>query len=966
MDYDLARMGPREFEHLSQALAKKVLGPGVSVFGDGRDGGREATFDGPVGYPFDGARWQGYGIVQAKHRQRPHDSTADADWLKRQIAAELDGWLDATAARGRLPDYLLFTTNVVLSPVPGTGGIAKVEEYLAERFRKRPEWKIKGWAVWHADEVCRFLDMYGSIRRAYAHLVTPGDVLSHAIRVVDGVEGEVVDFVRTHVCREFLADQYVRLGQAGAQGERQRIRLGLVAVDLMAHLDDDGETSSPPSQSGSDGVPIVAHILAKGDRVLRASHADGATGPRNIVVVGGPGQGKSTVGQLVCQVYRAAMLSGGDESMLTAEIREALGLCRKELAAGGIEIPSGRRWPIRVELNDYANAITAGDGVSILNYLARKMNKRSTGSITGSRLASWLRSWPAVVVLDGLDEVAAQTTREDVLLGISEFLAEMQQRDADILVVATSRPQGYSGEFHAGDYEQTTLRPMSESAALRYARRLAAARHADDPDMHEIVLERLQRAVADESTTRLMRSPLQVTIMSLLVERRARLPHNRFELFEAYYDTIYLREVDKPTSVGRLLEENRLHVDWMHQHVGLALQRQALLRDQLDAVLSESELRRLAGERMLREVEDVVVAENLAHRIVDAATDRLVLLVAPEAGYVGFEVRSLQEFMAAKALLAGPESEIMPRLEALATLPSWRNTWLLAVTGIFAVKPHLRDDVLVSLRLLDSANSGAMALTPGAELAVELLDEGVTRLHPRYQHLLIDHAVQLIAQPPRFRTHLECARVLADVVTGDRAVARVERAVRDAMTARDARIATAMLMIRRWRSGGTALRSLAEQLHAGVAELGRAERAALKAADCMGANEATIENFTSAGQRTLAESLLPSITPEDREAGVYAGIVDATERVNVEIVYPRDIRLRGIRLSMVELDQLARDRGEFSVQADDRAVELCVRAASAQPLTDIGVTIALIQIAETMYAALSSGNPDRAWKPLEQ
>jgi len=45
VDYDPTRLGEREFEHLSQALALAVLGAGVSVFGDGPDGGREASFE---------------------------------------------------------------------------------------------------------------------------------------------------------------------------------------------------------------------------------------------------------------------------------------------------------------------------------------------------------------------------------------------------------------------------------------------------------------------------------------------------------------------------------------------------------------------------------------------------------------------------------------------------------------------------------------------------------------------------------------------------------------------------------------------------------------------------------------------------------------------------------------------------------------------------------------------------------
>src|ERR1700712_4134178 len=47
-DYDLTRLGSRAFEQLIVALCLSELGPGMQVFGDGPDGGREATFSGTV------------------------------------------------------------------------------------------------------------------------------------------------------------------------------------------------------------------------------------------------------------------------------------------------------------------------------------------------------------------------------------------------------------------------------------------------------------------------------------------------------------------------------------------------------------------------------------------------------------------------------------------------------------------------------------------------------------------------------------------------------------------------------------------------------------------------------------------------------------------------------------------------------------------------------------------------------
>jgi hypothetical protein len=71
--YDLTGLGELEFEDLVQALAIKVLGSGVQVFGDGPDGGWKATFDGVARFPEPdtGGLWQGYGVVQAKFRRQP-------------------------------------------------------------------------------------------------------------------------------------------------------------------------------------------------------------------------------------------------------------------------------------------------------------------------------------------------------------------------------------------------------------------------------------------------------------------------------------------------------------------------------------------------------------------------------------------------------------------------------------------------------------------------------------------------------------------------------------------------------------------------------------------------------------------------------------------------------------------------------------------------------------------------------
>ncbi|OHV40361.1 MULTISPECIES: tetratricopeptide repeat protein [Pseudofrankia] len=184
MDYDLNRLGDREFEHLSQALAVSELGSEVHVFGDGPDGGREASFEGTFDLLRDrvsGGSWQGYGVLQAKYRRRPEGATRDAGWFVGQVRTELEKWSDPGSNRvrgGRRPEFLLLTTNVVLSPAPRSGGIDVVDALL-EGYAQRLG--LRGWEVWHYDKLCRLIDVASGVRTGYRHFVTPGDVLSRLL-----------------------------------------------------------------------------------------------------------------------------------------------------------------------------------------------------------------------------------------------------------------------------------------------------------------------------------------------------------------------------------------------------------------------------------------------------------------------------------------------------------------------------------------------------------------------------------------------------------------------------------------------------------------------------------------------------------------------------------------------------------------------------------------------------------------
>ncbi|WP_330272118.1 hypothetical protein OG205_34680 [Lentzea sp. NBC_00516] len=728
MDYDLTRLGTREFEHLIQALAKKVLGSGVSIFGDGRDGKREATFRGAVGYPnlSPASNWNGYGVVQAKFRQR-QDVATNAGWLVSQIKAEFEGWRAAKRKNPglELPEYILICSNVVLSAVQDSGGIDVVKAEVAKLAKS---FELKGWDLWHYDEICRFLDDSADIRRAYAAFITPGDVLSCIAERFQGATSRISETLAVHAVKMMKGGQDLRLSQTGADTSAQ-VKLSQIAIDLpLEHVD--GE-----EQSRASGV--AALLIEAGNSIRKLSVGR----LRNYVIVGGPGQGKTTIGQLLCQLYRVELLDDRPTFKLGLEGGDIHRTLKQDFVRLGLPEITAKRWPMQISLSAYGDAVRGGEDVSLLKYIAEQVSKRTTEPLNAADMKAWLRDWPWILILDGLDEVPAATTRAIIDEKLQDFAVEAADVDADLLMVATTRPQGYSEEFSPQYHQHVYLRALNVDEAVEYATRLAEVTHSGNIDLRQLVIQRVTSAATEHVTARLMRSPLQVTIMSLLFERRAHAPKSRYNLFSLYYDAIYAREVGKPGTTARMLDEQRRYIDQLHENVALELQIRAEHESDAESMLPTADLHAIALQHLVTEGHSEKDAKPLAQRIVESAMHRLVLLVPARGDTVGFEVRSLQEFMAARAITRGRDEAIAQRMRTIAPSAHWRNTWLLAVGRVFVEADHFRGEVIAMLAELDRATPTMSILLPGARLAVDLLDDDVAANQPGYQCLLVERAL---------------------------------------------------------------------------------------------------------------------------------------------------------------------------------------------------------------------------------
>lgn len=756
-DYNLSGLSTRSFEQLIQALSVKILGPGTIIFGDGPDGGREATFEGKLLYPNVANPWNGYLVVQAKFKQRLEGTTKDGEWAVGQLRGELEKF--ASRKQGlRKPEFYLFCTNVVLTPKYRTGSKDRIARVFAD-FRKRLP--LVGYDVWDHDKLRVFLDGNSDIRRAYSAWITPGDVLASIVSHLEKFKPNFEKNISAFLQKELLADQYVNLDQAGHSTEEQ-VPMARVFVDLIATPQPVSDTLQDETEAKLQSpTGFVREVLNAGARRLNNEDTGGprestvqAKGPGQpdfgrFVLIGGPGQGKSTTAQYLCQVYRVALLADRHKA-LSPECRSCLSLIQKQCKAEWLPAPGARRFPIRVVLSDFAKELASDKPEaprSLLGYIAHKIRHRTNSDLSMDDIKEWLAGYPWFLVLDGLDEVPASSNRGQVLSAISDFWVDVASNRGDLLVLATTRPQGYSHDFSPDFYTHRYLTPLSVKHALRYAERLTEARFGHDVERARRVLERLTNASTVSATARLMTSPLQVTIMATLVDRAGQPPPERWRLFSEYYDVIYKREMERDNPAARILRSHKTNIDGIHQLAGLELQTEGERTGRTDARLSREDFAAIVKFRLGSEGYTGIELDNLCNNITDAATQRLVFLVGMESDQIGFEIRSLQEFMAAEALMEGTDGEIDERLKAIAPITYWRNVFLFAAGKCFTHRLHLRDVVAsVCENLNEESDLDHQALT-GSEVALDLVRDGTARQHPKFQNRIVRLACRLLDRP---------------------------------------------------------------------------------------------------------------------------------------------------------------------------------------------------------------------------
>lgn len=776
----LSRIGAELFEAVSADLFRELLKSPARDFRPGVYVGRELTFSETIMWPsvLGGELWDGMTVFSAIYLNKADDYAPALTYLLRHIEQTLS--LELSARKNRVikrpgsPSYFVFLTNASVLDAAGQPGLSEIKKLVG---KYSADLNIRNWKLLHRQSYFEMLDLASKTRKTYAAHIAPADILNQLAEYRIGVTKELADSIKIQVAGEFLAEQWIRLSQAG-DDMQSKLALSSVGIDLPL----EGEQ-----------LTAANYVIAAADRMTHMRKSGSAP---NVLMLGGPGQGKSTITQMICQCYRVSLLSdsvrpGQDTSVLVEAFRAGFSL-------NSIPLPKVRRWPIKIELGNYVDAAVGPQPTTLVKYIAEKLEKRVPDAFDPAKVRSWLRAWPWLVVLDGLDEVASARGRDVLMEQISQFSGEVEAAEADVFILSTSRPQGYAGEFTPDKYKRATLAPLAPAEAITYGSRLADNRHGDDPDFREKVVERITTAAAQPFTARLMRSPLQVTIMSILLEAHERAPRARYELFDKYYDTIYAREISKPGPLARLLEKRRKDVDALHNWLGLMLQANSERAGDSDAAIPQTDLKEAAVARLQHAGYDSEQAHNLAKQILEAVTGRLVLIVPKNVEDVGFEVRSIQEFMAARSIVSGSDAKVLQRFDLMIEPAHWRNTWLFAAGKASLERDHIRPSIVNLLSQKNLSDPMSMSILPGADLALDLLEDDVAVESPRIQRVLYRQALELLRCPPdedlRRRAHVFVKLAEQDTVMALSA----EQAIDQAIAGSPAQLESARILLEAW------------------------------------------------------------------------------------------------------------------------------------------------------------------------
>jgi hypothetical protein len=726
--HDLSRLGAYEFEHLVNQLALQVLGSGHSLFGPGSDGGRDGYFEGTAPYPSAADHWTGKWYIQSKFLA-PRIGVDPQKWLLGEIRNELAQFADRSGNR-KWPDIWIVASNVDPSGVPETGAFDRAFQLVK---KARPKLASK-FHIWGGKKILDLLSQHEEIRDYFLEFITPGHVLREVYEHLSGQFAGADKVLQYLIVRQFSDQRNSKLEQAGSHSDT-RPGIHKLFIDVPIRIRESGaHVMALDALSHASANSLRPSLRMLESTVWRPWRRD-PTRARAWFLRGGPGRGKTTIGQFFSQIHRAAWIAHDSSKFAVRDEQRDLVREVERTAKQGGYWPNSPRIPLQIDLKDYASWISRrldGQPRGILSFTAARLGEELEREVRVGLLEDLLRNRRWFVSFDGLDEVP-QDSKEFVASQVLKFIDEIgSETDCDLLATCTSRPQGYAGQFDRIDGPTLDLIDLSPDQALACARPLVSFERSAVEAGAAITI--LEEAINSPAVQQLMTTPLQSHIMAVIVRDGGRPPDRRWNLFRTFYEVIRRREANKnfpEKDLAKLLQEELL-LKTIHNRLGFLLHSRAERSSGAEGSINREEFRTLVKGAVLQiKTRDI---DRTVDLVVSATTERLVLVSTPEEGsQVRFDIRQLQEFFAAEFIHEAVEiPNLEQRLKTIAGDSHWYEVVQFVLGALVELGKRtelsLASQILISLNVGDGSNASRTVMgraAMGSRLVARLLRDGV-------------------------------------------------------------------------------------------------------------------------------------------------------------------------------------------------------------------------------------------------
>ncbi|MHC5746492.1 MAG: NACHT domain-containing protein, partial [Nostoc sp.] len=374
------------------------------------------------------------------------------------------------------------------------------------------------------------------------------------------------------------------------------------------------------------------------------------------VVLGEPGIGKTTL-----MSYFAVMLA--------EQQTEKLGL------SADLEL-----LPILIRIRDLGKASTK----NLLEYVRNFANSIHVKELPKGFFEHWLEDGRALILLDGLDEIAKPSDRHEFVKIIHSFLGQYSQNRA----IITSRPAGYSREFFGTDeFPHYHLEKFDDSQIDLFIQQWYNSRLPNNPEKAQQLQESLKKALAAQERIKLLaRNPLLLTIIALIHRYDARLPRYRYELYKQAVDTLLINwDVNKGIESWKLNYIKLDDIKTLMQHLAYWIHAQGKTGDQEGGTLIDKD------ELITQLSQDICEcnyqvkshqAKAEAERLVEHITERCGLLNEQGQDRYAFVHKTFQEYLAGEEIRdrqSGDFNEVLNHIRDYLHNSHWREVLLLLI-----------------------------------------------------------------------------------------------------------------------------------------------------------------------------------------------------------------------------------------------------------------------------------------------